>query len=83
VECQQKISFFPDLFCVLLSVGTFTSVFKDKESLEITKQQKSRLSLIISLIDGGFRILIRIQTKNVDPDPDPGGTKKRIRIQED
>jgi hypothetical protein len=34
--------FFPNLFCLLLSVGTFTSDFKDKSHKEVIKQQKSR-----------------------------------------
>ncbi len=34
---QQKISFFPTWFCLLLSVGTFTSVFKDNKFIKSHK----------------------------------------------
>ncbi len=35
LNMPTKISFFSNLFCLLLSVGTLTSVFKDKKSLKI------------------------------------------------
>jgi hypothetical protein len=33
-DAKKKMSFFPNLFCLLLSVGTFTSVFKDKKIIK-------------------------------------------------
>ncbi len=45
--CQQKISKFSNLFCLILSVGTFTSVFKDKGPCGFRLVQYSRLLLLV------------------------------------
>jgi hypothetical protein len=62
--------FFPNLFFLLLSVRTFTSVFKDKEPL---RTAKSRFLLIFCLLmeesGSGAGSLQNIA------DPDPGGPK--------
>ncbi len=53
-----KHKFFFFVFCLLLTVGVFTSVFNDRKSLKVAKTLKSRFFLIILLVDG--RIWIRI-----------------------
>ena len=52
-------------FCLLLTVGTFTSVFKDNKLLRSQKAVKIKLFLNFLLVYG----LIRIR---YDPDSDPG-----------
>jgi hypothetical protein len=62
-RCQPKISLLLLFVLYLLGtgtflfVGTFTSVFNVKKSLEVTKKQKSRFLPIFLLVDG--RIWIR------------------------
>ncbi len=73
---QQKIIFF-NFFGLLLSVGSFASVFKDKKSLRghWTSENKffKKFFIFFWLVDGRW--------KDPDPykiitDPDPGGPKK-------
>jgi hypothetical protein len=67
-SCQQKTNLKKKFSCILLFEGTFTSFFKDKSQKEVTKQWKSRFSLLYLLNDR--RIRIQEAQKHVDPDPD-------------
>ncbi len=62
-RCQQKIS---PLFCVLLTVGTFTSVFKDASYEEVTNCRNYGFSKIFAYRWEGSGSLQTIT------DPDPG-----------
>jgi hypothetical protein len=65
------------LFYLLLSLGTFTCVFKDKKVIqEVTKQQKPRFFFILGLLmeESGSRS-VQIIT---DPDLGPEGPKKYV-----
>jgi hypothetical protein len=65
-----KNKFKKKFFCLFLFEGTFTSLFKDKNQKEVTKQYKSRFFLVFLLNDK--RIRMQEAQKHVDPvDSDP------------
>jgi len=55
-KMPTKIKFFPSVFCLFLTVGTFTSVFKDDTLLGRSKLWKSRFFCL--LMEGSGSALI-------------------------
>ncbi len=56
-RCQQNVSFIKFVFCLFLTVGTFTSAFKDKTSLGNHNTVESRFFNFFLLVDERIQIL--------------------------
>ncbi len=61
---HYKNEFFSNFFCLVLTVGTLTSVFKDNMSLRSHKTVEIMDYLIFLLVDGRIRMQIRMRTNN-------------------
>jgi hypothetical protein len=68
LKIPPKISFLPKCFCLLLTVGTFKSVFKDNNSLG---SHKKVFLNFLPYVEGSGSVQIIM-----GPDPDPGSFQK-------
>ncbi len=68
-RCQQKVSFFPSLFCLILTVGTLISVFKDNKSQKTVEGVVCLNTGIFLIMEGSGSVWIIM-----DPDPKTYGS---------
>ncbi len=62
-RCQHKISFLLSFFCLLLTKGTFTTVFKMTSHKRSHTTFEIKVFLNFLLVDGRIRIRIRIRIR--------------------